>query len=256
MTSVWVLADHTVRGLIRKKDFYVFFLMLMVLLVFLVSEDFFGIRDISRYVKDIGYFCLWIFSFIIAVTFSAKQLPEEFERHTVFALLAKPVGRTHLLLGRFFGSLLASSAAFTVFFIFYLGMVSLKGESISPPLLVQGYVLGVCFLSLVCALSMWLSLCFTYSAAVTFSFIIYFTVMWFMDGIRIMAIHSGGAASILLNAVYYIIPHFEFFDLRIRMAHSWEPLPLWAFFSIAAYAAVYVTLLLLAGHLRLKKRVF
>jgi len=256
MRPIWILARHTIKGLIRKKDFYVFLLMLLVLLAFLLSENFFGIEDISRYMKDIGYFCLWLFSFIIAVTFSAKQLPEEFEARTVFPLLAKPVSRAYLLVGRFFGSLLASSSAFTVFYILYIGIVSFKGEAIAAPLLAQGYVFGICFLSLACAMSMWLSLCFTYSAAVTFSFIIYFTVIWFVDGIRIMAISSRGVPSMLLNAVYYIIPHYEFFDLRIRLAHSWEPLPLWAFFSIIVYTAIYVTVLLSASHGNLKKKVF
>ncbi len=256
MRPVWILAKHTIKGLIRKKDFYVFLLMLLTLLGFLASENFFGIQNISRYVKDIGYFCLWLFSFIIAVTFSAKQLPEEFEARTVFPLLAKPVSRMHLLAGRFLGSVLASSAAFTVFYIIYIFIASFKGEAIAPPLLIQGYVLGICFLSLACSMSIWLSLIFTYSAAVTFSFIIYFAVMWFIDGVRIMAIASRGAASLLLNAVYYIIPHFEFYDLRIRIAHSWEPLPPWAFFAIIAYTVIYVTMLLSISYGSLKKKVF
>lgn len=256
MRPVWILAKHTIKGLIRKKDFYVFLLMLLVLLAFLMSEDFFGIRDISRYVKDIGFFCLWLFSFIIAATFSAKQLPEEFGARTVFPLLAKPVSRAYLLAGRFFGSLLASASAFTVFYILYIGIVSLKGEGIASVLLAQAYLLGICFLSLACAMSMWLSLCFTYSVAVTFSFIIYFAEIWFVDGIRIMAISSRGPMSLLLNAAYYVMPHYEFYDLRIRIAHSWEPLPLWAFFAIMGYTAIYAAILLYASYGSLKKKVF
>ena len=83
MREIWVIACHTVKALVRKKDFYVFFLMLLVLLAFLLSENFFGITDISRYIKDVGYFFLWLFSFIIAVTFSAKQLQEEFRTRSV-----------------------------------------------------------------------------------------------------------------------------------------------------------------------------
>ncbi|NQU18885.1 ABC transporter permease subunit [bacterium] len=104
MKQVWIIAQHTIKALIRKKDFYVFFMMLIILLALLFSENFFGVQGISRYLKDIGFFCLWLFSLIIAVTFSTKQLPEEMESKTICPLLAKPVSRTHLVVGRFLGS--------------------------------------------------------------------------------------------------------------------------------------------------------
>lgn len=256
MRSMMVLARHSVKALIRKKDFYVFFLLLLVMLAFLLSENFFGIGDISRYIKDVGYFCLWLFSFIIAVTFSAKQLPEEFDSKTVYPLLAKPVSRAHLLIGRFLGSLLASSLAFSLFYVFYCCIASLRGEGIAVSLMIQSYMLGVCFMGLTCAISILLSLLFTYSAAIAFSFILYFAVVWFTDALRIMTISSHGIGSVFMNVIYYIIPHYEFYDMRIRLAHAWEPLPPWAFFAIVAYTLVYVLIALFISYGRLKKRVF
>ena len=255
MKSVWIIARHTIKAIIRKKDFYVFFLMLLGLLGFLVSKDFFGVTDVSRYVKDVGFFCLWIFSFIIAVTFSAKQLPEEMDSKTVYPLLAKPVSRAHLLMGRFLGSVLASALAFTFFYLLYLGFVFFRGEGIAGALLAQSYILGLCFLTMVCALTGLLSLSLALSAAITFSFAIYLVIMWFANSLRVIALSSRGPYSVFLTVLYYLIPHYEFYDMRIRLAHSWDALPLWIFSSIIIYTAVYTAIVLYASHIVLKKRI-
>ncbi|NQU74482.1 MAG: hypothetical protein HQ547_07240 [Candidatus Omnitrophica bacterium] len=256
MRQIWILAQHTIKALIRKKDFYVFFIMLFILLAFLVSEDFFGIQDVSRYIKDIGFFFLWFFSFILAAIFSAKQLPEELDSKMTFPLLAKPVSRGHLLLGRFLGSLLAVSFAYTIFYLLYIGVTFLKGGGVAIPLLIQTYILGICFLSLVSAISMTLALYLTLATAVTMTFIIYFAVMWFADAVRALVISSRGLSSLFLNLIYYLMPHYEFYDLRIRLAHSWDALPLWVVGAIVAYTLLYVSIVLRIGYLKLRKKVF
>lgn len=256
MRPIWILAQNTIKALVRKKDFYVFFMMLIVLLTFLMSERFFGMGDISRYMKDIGFFCLWLFSFIIAVTFSAKQLPEEIESKTVYSLLVKPVSRFHFLAGRFLGTLLASSAAYTVFYALYTCVILAKGEGVVLPLLIQAYILGICFLSIACAASIFLTLYITPSAAVTASFIIYFSVVWFIDTIRAYVIHAKGLNLLLSNVLYYLIPHYEFFDLRIRLAHSWEPLPLWVICFLLIYTIAYTGVILLMSLVKLRRKVF
>lgn len=255
MKQLWIIALNTIKALIRKKDFYVFLIMLLLLLAFLVSENFFGVQDISRYVKDIGFFCLWLFSLIIAVTFSAKQLPEEIEFKTISSLLAKPISRKHIILGRFLGSVLASSSAYTIFYFFYIGVTFLKGEGIIFPLILQSYIFGICFLSTVCAISILLSLCFTLSAAIMLSFIIYFMVMWFADGLRTIAFSSTGLRSIFLSIVYYLIPHYEFYNLRIRLVHFWEALPLWIVFAVVIYTIIYINIILYLSYLRFKKKI-
>lgn len=256
MKQIWILAQNTIKALVRKKDFYVFFMMLSVLLLFLFTEKFFGIGDISRHTKDIGYFCLWLFSFIIGATFSARQLPEEISSKAVFSLLAKPVSRMHFLVGRFFGALLAASCAYTVFYIAYIGVTLMKGEGIAGALLIQAYLLGICFLSMVCAISMFLTLYLTLSAAITASFIIYFAIVWFIDILRAMVIYAEGWRLFFSNLIFYLIPHYEFYDLRVRLAHSWEALPLWVACSIILYTILYVSAILCLGHLKLKKKVF
>lgn len=257
MKQIWIIARNTIQALVRKKDFYVFFLMLLLLLVLLLSEKFFGIQDTSRYMKDIGFSGLWLFTLIIAVTFAARQMPEEIEAKTIFPLLAKPVSRPLLLLGRFLGSVLAASSAYTIFYLLYICLVSLRGEGVvSVVLLIQSYFLGLCFVSMVCAVSIFLSLCFTFSAAITSSFIIYLAVMWCIDNLRAIILSAGGLKSILLTILFYLVPHYEFYDLRVRLIHAWEALPAWIFFAVVGYTVLYVSMILCLSHLNLRRKVF
>jgi len=254
MRQIWVIAQNTIKALIRKKDFYVFLILLLVLLVWQGSQSFFGVGDMSRYLKDIGFSCIWLFSLIISVTFSAKQVPEEIDRRTIYPLLAKPISRPQFIIGRFLGSVLASSAAYSVFYLVFYSSALFKGEGISPMLVLQSYVLGICFLSLVCAISMFLSGFLTLSAAIIFSFIIYFCIVWFVDVLRAAALHSAGLKSAISNIIYYIIPHYEFYDLRVRLVHSWEPLPTWIFFVIILYTAIYTSIMLSFSYFSMRKR--
>ncbi len=256
MNQVWVLALNTIKALIRKKDFYVFLIMLSVLFVFLFLQRFADIKAISRYLKDIGFYVLWLFSAIITISFSAKQLPQEIKDKTIIPLLTKPLSRLQLLLGRFLGSCLASGFAFSVFFILYILVVSMRGESIHWLLFLQAYFLGICFLTLLSAISIYLSLQLTYSAAVTVSFIIYFAVIWFMEALTGILLSSQGALSVLVNIIYYLIPHYEFYDLHIRIVHSWEALPLWVFAGIVAYTFVYTSIVISLSYQKMKSYLF
>ncbi len=256
MKVITTLAFNTIKALVRKKDFYVFVLMLLVVMVFLSLQKFAEVEEISRYLKDIGFYVLWIFSVIIAVSFSAKQLPQEIKEKTMVPLLTKPITRMELLLGRFLGSALAAGLAFTVFFALYLLVIILRAESLNGILFLQAYVLGVCLFSLICAISMYLSLRLTYSAAVTISLIIYFMVIWFGQTLGGMILSSQGILSAVLNILYYLIPHYEFYDLHVRIVHGWEALPLWVFGALLLYTAVYIAVILILSYQQIKNRIF
>ncbi|MEA3488980.1 MAG: ABC transporter permease [Candidatus Omnitrophota bacterium] len=255
MRTIRAIAGSMIRELLRKKDFYVLFIFILVLLGLLSSQTFFDLEGVSRYVKDLGYSLLMLFSFIIAVTFTAKQLPSEIEARTIYPLLAKPVSRHMFILGKYFGGLVVSVITFTLFFAVYAAFYLAGGEEGSPMLLVQGYIFGVFFLCLVVALVLFFSNFLTLSANVTLSFILYMIINGFSDSFRDLALFSKGAASVLYGAIYYLLPHFDFFDLRVRLTHAWDPLATWVIAAVAVYTFVYCSILLyFAGILFGRKR--
>ena len=248
MNKIFILARHTFKELVRKKDFYVLLLLFAGLAVFFYSETFFGVEGISRYLKDVGFSFVILFSMIIAVSFSAKQIPQELESKTVYPLLAKPISRTQFVLGKFLGSLFISIITFTAFYALYLTFIISKGESAGPVLILQSYLLSILLLAFLSSFAILFSLFFTVSANIVITFLLYFFIYWYNGTLRELLLFSSQKISYVYNALYYILPHFEFYDMRIRLVHLWDPLPLWVITSIAIYTAFYMALIIwLAG---------
>lgn len=239
-----ILAQHTIKELLRKKDFYFLIILFLGSAAFFYSETFFGINDISRYLKDIGLSLVSLFSMIITITFTAKQIPAEIESKTIYPLLAKPVSRTQFILGKFVGSLFISLISFTAFYGLYLCFIFSKGEATSLILLSQYYILSILLLSLLAGFSLLFSLFFTISANISLVFLLYFFMFWYNESLKKLIILANDKLIYIYNLLYYILPHFEFYDIRIRLIHLWEPLPIGVMTSIAIYTVIYTALII------------
>ncbi len=255
MRAIFTIACVMIKELIRKKDFYVLLIFLLTLLIFLSSQSFFQIEGINRYIRDFGYSLLMFFSFIIAVTFTAKQIPAEIENRTIYPLLAKPLSRYAVVLGKCLGGIIVSVISFTVFYILYMNFYMIGGTTDTWILVGQGYLFGVLFLCMVSSLVVFLSNAMTVSANITLMFLLYIGIGTLAEPLRDLILLSKGAGALLYGAMYYVLPHFEFFDLRIRITHAWDPLPMWVVFAVIGYAVIYSTALLCsAGYMFNKKR--
>ncbi|MFH1305157.1 MAG: ABC transporter permease subunit [Candidatus Omnitrophota bacterium] len=248
MRIIWAMTHTMIKELVRKKDFYVFFIFMLILLGLLSSQNFFGVQGISRYISDLGYSIMMLLSFIIAVTFAAKQFPSEISSKTIYPLLAKPVSRYMVVLGKFCGSMTVAVISFTLFFVVFAVFCIATRSGTSAILLVQGFIFGVLFLGMVSALVMFFSNFMTLAANVTLSFLLYVLIMGFSSVIRDAALVSGNATSTAYAVIYYLMPHFDFYDLRIRITHAWDPLPFWIVTAVTFYTVFYcLGLLFLAG---------
>src|SRR5436190_9911838 len=107
LSSAWVnsraIAGLVVKELFRRKDFYVLFILTALITLILGSVNFFNEAHVVRYLKEICLFLIWTSSLVIAITTTARQIPVERESRTIFPLLAKPVTRAHVVLGKFLG---------------------------------------------------------------------------------------------------------------------------------------------------------
>ena len=96
-----------IRELCRRKDIYVLFILTTVITLGFGAVNFFNDDQIVRYLKEICLALIWLSSIVIAVMTGARQIPDELERKTIFPLLAKPVTRADVILGKYLGSWLA-----------------------------------------------------------------------------------------------------------------------------------------------------
>lgn len=64
-----------------------------------------------------------------------------------------------------------------------------------------------------------------------------------------------GLAAPLLNILYGLFPHYDFFDLSKKVTYDWALIPWWVVGVLACYALLSSGLWLFAGWLRFRKQV-
>src|SRR5262249_36112113 len=127
MNEVFAIAGVVIKEMIRRKDFYVLFVLTALITLVMGSFTLFHDPNIVRYLKEICLDLIWISSLVIAITTMARQIPAERENRTIFPLLAKPVTRTRLIAGKFVGCWLAVGIALIVFYLFF-GILAMSKE--------------------------------------------------------------------------------------------------------------------------------
>jgi len=256
MRNVTALAHVVLLEMYRRKDFYVLFIVTVLLTAVMGSVTFFNDPNIIRYLKDICLFLIWASSLFIAIGAAARQIPAERESRTIFPLMAKPVSRMQILVGKWLGCWVACGAALLIFYVFF-GCVAAAREHEWPLAnYFQAAVLHWAMLAIVVALTLFGSIVFTaISSNVTITFIAVVFILLTGRHLHKIALSLNELNAALLTGLYYILPHLELFDVRDLIVHKWPLIP-WGDWVIALiYAAAYTGLVLLASWLVFRKKV-
>jgi len=239
MRNIFIIAKGVIRELLRRKDFYLIFTLLAVIMLYSSAATFGGESGFYRYFKELGISLAYLFSVIIAVTFAARQIPQETEEKTIYPILAHPVSRAEFIIGKFTGAFLISVISFSLFYVAFIIALAIRKDFTTPwPLFVEGYFLHVMLLAFFTALTVCLSLFLSASANTGIVLILYFAFNWFganMPG-------------------YIYLPHTELFDIKERIVHSWDLVPFWVMSFLAAYAFLYTAFFLALACLTFRKR--
>jgi ABC-type transport system involved in multi-copper enzyme maturation permease subunit len=255
MNNVLALAGVVIKELYRRKDFYVLFALTALITIVLGSVGFFNDDSIVRYLKDACLLLIWICSLVIAITTTARQLPAERESRTILPLLAKPVSRAQLIVGKFLGCWLACALALIVFYFFF-GVITASREHAWPlGVYYQALWLHWICLGIVVALVLLGSVVFTApSSNATICFIVIVGIIFCGRYLNGVALNMGCWGETVVYAIYYCIPHLEWYDVREFVVHDWGIIS-WAVCAGATfYGLLYAAFLLGAAWLVFRKK--
>lgn len=255
MNTVSAISGVVIKELYRRKDFYVLFVLTALITLVLGSVTFFNDPKIVVYLKDMCLLLIWISALVIAIGTTARQIPAERENRTIFPLLAKPVTRGQVILGKFFGCWLACGLALLVFYFFF-GVISGSREHVWPLLqYLQTLWLHWVMLSVVIALVLLGSVVFSAASAnATISFIVVIGILLLGRHLNKVAVQQSEPMRTVIYWVYFLIPHLEWYDVRDLVIHE-QPLIRWVDCLLASlYAGVYTSLLLFGTWLVFRRK--
>ena len=251
-----VVAGIVWLGMLRRKDIYVLAVLLAALLVALVSLNVFGLGGAVGYVKDVGLVMAWLFSWILAVAVAARELPQEESKGTIFPLLAKPITRLDIVLGKWLGAWGIVSGATLAFYLLIAGVAALKGGAFSPAVAAQAYVLHAIALGLIAAIAILFSTRLNADAAATLAYVFTGAAALLVPRVPHLLVYRSGVRDAAMLLLYHLLPHFELFDMRKRLVHDYGVTGWGTFGVVALYGALWILLVLLLAWMAYRRKRF
>ena len=186
------------------------------------------------------------------VVAAARQLPTEIQNRTLYPSLAKPIGRSGFYLGKYVGVGLMSSAVVLAFFVL-LRVILLAFRIPVGGVFYQALYLRVLSMWFIAAGVLCFSLFLTHAANVTISLIACLCMQMFAHSILYIHEELSGIPLRLAEALYWVAPHLELFDLSKKVVHGWSPIPVWVLLCMTLYGMVYAGVFLAIGCRRLRR---
>ena len=267
MNAIRWIALNVFRESVRDKVLYnlVFFALLMIGASYLIGQLTAG-QDI-KIIKDLGLAAMSIFGLFMAVFIGIGLVSKEVERRSIYSLLAKPVERHQILLGKYLGLLLTLAVNLLVMAVAVYAVLAYlswaEGASAASaadarpldPMMLKAMGLTFIELAVVTAIALFFSTFSTpmLSAALTVGL---FVAGRFSADLRnFRDVVSSPAVAWLTSALYWVLPNFSGFDVRSEVVHG-QPVPAVYVALTTAYGLVYIALLLVAASLIFSRRDF
>ena len=253
-TSYKPLARSVLLESLRRKDLWVVAILGFLIILCAGTLGFFGFDGLEIFAKDLAVTVLGLFSTIIAILTSCRLIPDEIKNRTLYPLLARPITRFDLLVGKLIGAVVVTWISFLL--LCALTTVALTIFHVQPTLLMAQYVFAKMIgLVVVCALSMTLSIYLTPNAAATMAFIFAFGTPMIVRGLIMSATSVGPIGKFIYSVVNGALPQVQLFDIGGRAVYpNWAPVPFWVIGFLIAYGLTYSFAMLLVGWLKFRKQ--
>ena len=256
--AVSSIATHVFKESVRDKVFYnlVMFAVLLIAVSYLLADLSAG-QDV-KIVKDLGLAAMAAIGLFIAVFIGIGMVYKEVERRSIYSLLAKPVRRSEVILGKYVGllfTLAVNVAIMTVaLYVVLAVLVWVQPAEVQrawetpalDPRMSQAILLIVAELMLVTAIALFFSTFATpiVSAVVTFG--LYVVGHFSADLRNFEHIVDSTMGVYVAKALYYLLPNLAAFDVKAAVVHGQSVA--WGYVALTiAYAVAYSAALVLAS---------
>ena len=255
MSTVFRIAVNVFRESVRDKVLYnlVGFAVLLIGVSLLIGQLTAG-QEV-KIIKDLGLASVSLFGTFIAIFIGIGLVSKEVEKRSIYALIAKPMSRTQLVLGKFAGlaltllvNVLVMTAAILLVLAWWNAQIpeaikaAWEAPALDPALLTAVFLIYLELL-VITAIAIVFS---TYSSAIlsaAFTFGLVIAGHFSQDLRNFELVTDSPGAQAVARAFYYVLPNLSFFDVKARVVHGDAVLPAEVALALG-YTAVYVGALL------------
>jgi ABC-type transport system involved in multi-copper enzyme maturation permease subunit len=251
MRRVLVIAGNTYRENIRDKILYNLILFALIMIGSSLGLGQLTLGNEDKVILDLGFGSISIFGMLIAVFLGISLVHKELEKRTVYALLAKPVHRHELILGKYLGlvfTLLVNLGVMTVGLELSLAATGRIGWGGYLRVLPGVYLIFLS-LALVTAVALLFSTFSTPALSALFTFFLWIIGHFGSDFEGFGELAKSASVRWFYRILHYVIPNFSNFkmiDSRsvIQSAGYFRPIDPRALMGATVYCVLYCTLVL------------
>lgn len=232
--SVWL-------EFVRRKDFYVLLIFVLLFAAAVLAMRSIGIEgpETAAFLLSCGMGLAGALAAILTAAYSARTVRQDLEGRAILPLLAKPVGRTQWLWGKFLGVFVLGAGSLALFQSLAWLPVP-KSESQHPLLLVQALALQALGLGALAWLTILLALRLSALASITVSLLVFFLGGPAMDWLIQVARRWGGGAERAAERLLGLAPDFAATNFIERYIQGAAPLAPAAFATAVLYGAAFL----------------
>ncbi|MBM3327457.1 MAG: hypothetical protein FJY65_10890 [Calditrichaeota bacterium] len=244
---ILAVAQTTFRETVRNKVLLhiLGFAGVMLALSWIISR--WSVGEPEKIVADIGLSATTLAGVAIALFSGIALVWGEVEQRTILPILAKPLPRREYLIGKFLGFSAAVQVVYLAMCTVLILLLAIVESGITHQLFAAIY-LSMWEVEIVVALALLFSTFNTPTVSALYT-VILFVVGRLSSDVRIFVDrYPETAAKPLLEAVYAIIPHLSYFNIRRAAVHTlpldWDRL-LYSTFYGALYCVILMTIAIL-----------
>jgi len=220
-----------------------------------------------KIIKDLGLSATSMFGLFIAVFIGIGLVSKEVERRSIYSLLAKPISRYQLVIGKYCGLTLtlavnvAVMAAAIYVVLAYMSWGAPPGVRAAwdaPALdaaLLRAVALIFVELMLVTAVALFFSTFSSPMLSAAFTFGLYIVGHFSADLRNFQQVVDSPAAAQIARGLYWVLPNLAQFDVKADVVHG-VPVPLGYMAITMGYGVVYIGVLLTIAVLVFSRRDF
>ena len=245
LRKIGYVALNTFRETVRDKVLYnlVLFALLMIASSYVLGKI--SIYQEVKIIKDLGLASISVFGMVIAIFIGIGLVSKEIDKRTLYGILPKPISRSQFILGKYFGLCLTLLVNVAVMTAGLYALLFLMERTFEPALLKAIFLIYL-KLAILVAVAILFSTFTSSILAGLFAGFIYVAGYLSIELKNLETVVESSFLPQLTELLYYVLPNFKNFDVKAAVVAG-APVPWSQLGWSAAYAACYVTLLLVAS---------
>ena len=252
MLQIWIIAKMSILENARKQIFHVVMLITLAVICSSVLLSFFTFGVQVKIMKDLSCTSILLCGGILAIALASTALPAEMESRTCYPVLARPITRTQLVLGKYFGTLLTISLGLALIGLTFAGLLYSMGALDWYLIVAVGYALLE--VAVIASIAMLLSVASTPAVAAMVTLLVYIVgtvkIGYFKPLVQSLQSPLAGKAA---KFVYHLLPNLESFNFKEALVHH-QHVPNAYLIQVAVYGVCYTAMMIAVASLAFARR--